>query len=440
MSVTPLIRRGTPRDKAPERKLRGDAMSGDRYLSREFMQLEWDHMWTRTWQIGGWAADLVEPGDFMTHKLGRESILMVRQEDGLVRAFYNVCQHRGNRLVHGDLGHAKIFTCSYHGWQFARDGMLVNAQDPDDFPQGNPCGKVKLSEIPCETWGGFVWFNMDANAAPLRKFMNPITEQLDCYGMDKMVRVVNLTALVECNWKIIQDNFNESYHLPTIHKELSKFVNEDYKETRFDLYPSGHCRMMIEACIPSARDGDPMTIGQPLDAWMSYWGLDPTEFAGRGREARSALQQAKRRLGLERGYTHYEGISDEQLTDYYHYTIFPNLSLTMSSDGFQVLRPLPHPTDPEKCYFDHWFIVPKVEGVDTVETPIGILPVEEAPNELINHGDKSLGFVADQDLSIAVGQQLGLASRGFKDAYLSGQESRVRYFHENLNDYISGRR
>ncbi|NIN10951.1 MAG: Rieske 2Fe-2S domain-containing protein, partial [Xanthomonadales bacterium] len=82
------------------------------------------------------------------HGIGRESILMVRQSDGSVRAFHNVCPHRGNRLVYADRGSVEHFTCSYHGWQYDRGGSVVQVQDPEDFPQGNPCGKLKLAEIP----------------------------------------------------------------------------------------------------------------------------------------------------------------------------------------------------------------------------------------------------------------------------------------------------
>ncbi|MFV3077185.1 aromatic ring-hydroxylating oxygenase subunit alpha [Niveispirillum fermenti] len=424
----------------PPPPLRGDPITGNRYTSREFMALEWDRMWTRVWHIGGWAADLPQPGDYITHGIGRESILMVRQEDGSVAAFYNVCPHRGNRLVHGDLGHARVFTCSYHSWQFDRAGTTCRVQDPDDFPQGNPCGKVRLSPVRCEVWGGFVWFNMDPDAPPLRQFLDPVAPQFEKYGMDGQVRVLYLTAEVNCNWKIIHDNFNESYHLPTLHPELSTFIEDAYQDTMFDLYASGHNRMRMKGGLPSLRAQSVTDVAQPLDDILRAWDLDPAAFQGHARDARRALQEQKRRLGRERGFAHYDLLDDDQLTDYHHYTLFPNISLTMSADGFQLLRPQPHPTDPEKCIFDHWYMVPVVPGQTEAATPVGPRPLAEAEHEIFTHGDQTLGFVADQDLSIAVGQQLGLRSRGFKDAYLTGQEARVRRFHEMINDYIEGRR
>ena len=112
----------------------------------------------------------------------------------------------------------------------------------------------------------------------------------------------------------------------------------------------------------------------------------------------------------------------------------------MSCDFFQVLRPMPHPTDPEKCLFDHWVMMPPVAGRDEVDTPTGKRKFEPAPHETFMHGEASIGFVADQDLSVAVAQQKGLHSRGYTDAYLSGQEDRVRRLHDMINEYIEGRR
>lgn len=438
MPRTPI--HAVERPRPPAYNLRGDPITGDRYVSKAFMELEWEHVWTRTWQIGGRASDLPEPGDFITHEIGRESILMVRQEDGSIRAFYNVCQHRGNRLVQVDAGFVKQIICAYHGWAYSWDGVVRSVQDENDFPQGSPCNKLKLAEIHCSIWAGFVWFNMDSKAPSLAEFLHPLADQLDAYDMDSMIQVVNLTAEVACNWKVIEDNFSESYHVATLHPELTSFVDDDPANTDFELFESGHNRMTMKGALPSPRAVSPLEPAAPLDAVLRQWDLDPVDFAGRAREARLALQQQKRRLGPARGYGHYEALSDAQLTDYQHCTLFPNTTLTCSSDGVQLLRPRPHPTDPEKCLFDHWFIVPVVDGLDQVETPVGPRPQTVATHEQFKHGEQSMGFVADQDLSIAIAQQRGLASRGYVDCYLSGQEDRVRRFHETINDYIAGRR
>ncbi len=434
------IKEHTAQALAPEPILRGDPMSGDRYHSRDFMNREWEQMWTRVWHIGGLKAQFEEPGDVVTHNIGPESILMVMGEDGQIRAYHNLCLHRGNRLVYAEEAHLPQIVCSYHGWRYDYNGVVQDVQDPEDFPQGNPCGKLKLREIPCQAWGGFVWFNMDPDASSIREHLGVVADQLDAYGMENMVRVQYMTVEVECNWKVIQDNFNESYHLPTLHPEINFMIEDSYRETVFELYRSGHNRMLMKGGLPAKSSS--LAIEKPLEEIMVEWDLDPEDFRGRPRDIREALQRQKRKLGPDRGYTYFDNLSDEQLTDFYHYTLFPNLSLTMSADGFQLLRPQPHPKDPEKCYFDHWFFVPKLEGREEVNySAAGIGgKVEPAEHEVFRHGEKSAGFVADQDLSIAVGQQLGFHSRVYEDAYLSGQETRVRRFHEVLNDYIEGRR
>lgn len=420
--------------------LRGDPITGDRYYSREFAQKEWDHVFTRTWQIGGMSYQLAKPGSVITYDIGQESILFTSDEDGTIRAFYNVCPHRGNRLVgEEERCGTKRMVCAYHSWAFSLDGVVRHCRDAEDFPQGSPIGKMKLKEIRCESLGGLVWFNMDPDAPSLRDYLGVVGEQLEAYQTDNWVRVMWLTGVVDCNWKIIHDNFNESYHVLSLHRELGTFIDDAYQNTDFDLYESGHSRMRMKGCLPSS--GSRVNVIQaPLDAMMRQWELDPEAFTGRVRDARAAMQQQKRRLGAERGYAHYEKVSDEQLTDYHHFTLFPNISLTLSVDGYQVLRPQPHPTDPEKCLFDHWFMVPKAEGVTEVPTPVGMRKVEPALHEKFLHGDASIGFVADQDLSVAVAQQRGLHSRGYTDAYLTGQEDRVRRLHEVINDYIEGRR
>jgi phenylpropionate dioxygenase-like ring-hydroxylating dioxygenase large terminal subunit len=421
--------------------VRGDVITADRYIGHDWMELENKNLWPRVWHLGGLTAELEEEGDFVRHNLGKESVIMVRQDDGSIRAFYNTCPHRGNRLVLGDVGGAPRITCGYHGWQFTPDGVLANVQDPDDFPGGNPCGKVTLSEIRCETWGPFVFYCMDPEAKPLLDWLAPLPERLKGYGLDNWVRVMHLSADANFNWKIIRDNFNESYHLPTIHPELSTFINDGLPDTLFEMYPSGHNAMWMKGHQATTRadhvSGD---VPAPLDEIARAWGLDPAAYKGRTADIRADIIKAKRSMGPERGYTNYKDMSDQQLVDYFHCTLFPNLTITMSPELCQILRTEPHPTDPEKCVFQHWALVPPVPGMKEVETPIGMLPLRHAEHRHSVYGDGiSVGYVADQDLSIGTSQQQGLNSRGFKGCMLTYQEKRVQRFHELLDDYVHGR-
>ncbi|HLY57903.1 MAG TPA: aromatic ring-hydroxylating dioxygenase subunit alpha, partial [Stellaceae bacterium] len=289
-------RAGYPR--VPESQalpLRGDPMSGERYYSPEFAQREWDHMWTKVWHVGGRTAELQEAGDFIVHNLLYESVILMRQQDGSIKAFYNSCQHRGNRLVWHKSGSVERgLACAYHGWLWGLDGTLKDAQDPHDFPQGNPCGKLKLKELPCATWGGFVWYSMDLNAKPLLEYLYPIPELFASRDLANYTRVVWLTVTVRTNWKFSPDNFNESYHLPTVHPQMRQMIDEDYRNTVFEMYPNGHNRM-IEQGQPSMRANHPNEVEPVWEMMLKEWGLDPASFAGRAREGRRALQLQKRR-------------------------------------------------------------------------------------------------------------------------------------------------
>ncbi|MGI9328750.1 MAG: aromatic ring-hydroxylating oxygenase subunit alpha [Pseudomonadales bacterium] len=423
--------------------LRGDPITGERYFSADFAKQEWDHMWTRIWHVAGRESELAQAGDWIVHNFLRESVIIARQANGSIRGFYNSCKHRGNRLLWAESG-AGDFTCSYHGWVYGADGVVKHAQDPEDFEGGDPCGRISLVEVRCDTWGGFVWYTMDPAAPTLEAFLDPIPQLMKNRDLQGAMRVVHRTFDVDANWKFASDNFNESYHLPTVHPQLATTTDEDYKNTVFEAYSSGHNRM-IEQAQPSMRAPTPNEVEAPWDDILKDWELDPADYAGRARDSRLPLQQQRRKLGPQRGFKHFEKFTDDELTDYFHHTLFPNITLTGTAEGVHFFRTEPNAQDPEKCTFDYWFLAPVVEGMDEIVTICGPRPLQEAEHEFTAYGAGALiedmqdSFLV-QDLGVAVGQQKGFHSRGYTDAILSGQESRVRRFHEVLNDYIEGRR
>lgn len=414
-------------------------IEGYRYTSRTFFERELDTVWAKTWLLLGRATDMPEPGDWQREEVGPESILMVRQADGTIKAFYNVCQHRGNRLVFPEQGRSRRFVCKYHGWAYLPDGTLNFAQDAADFPR-NPCEFVRLEELRCETFAGFVWVNMDPHAPSLRDYLGPVWDDWNMYPIADWRRYLAYTVNVPCNWKVIQDNFNESYHLRTVHPEASSSIEEAYDETQFDLCVEGHSRMIMRAGHPAKSFDAKGGRNDRLIGLMRHWELDPDEFRGREHEVRRALQRQKRKLGPARGYAYFDGLRDEQLTDFYHYTIFPNFAVSITAEGFHFLRTRPHPTDPERCVFDNWYYAPDPVGEDRpVFTPGGPRPRgQHAEREVVDYGERSVGPAMDQDLSITTGQQLGFRSRGYRGAVLAGQEARVQRFHEVIDHYMAG--
>ncbi len=412
----------------------------ERYWSKDFAAREWEKIWTKTWQIAGVARQLQKAGDYITTTLGAEVILCVRGDDGQTRAFYNVCQHRGMLLMEPEQGHARRLACRYHGWTYDLKGILKVVPDEADFIHGSPCGKANLVEIPCETWAGFVWYNMDPDCMSLRSYMQPIADQIDTYPMDDMVRTHWVTLEGDFNWKLVQDNFNESYHVPFVHPQ-TKFVMEyAYDNSQFDLYPSGHCRMLMPGAGPTKtlRGGEDETLGY-LENEMTFWGLNADDFrGGKTGDIRVALQKQKRLLGAEKGFD-FSSYHDAQLTDHWHFTIFPNLSFSLKPDGNIWLRARPHESDPEKCYFDMWYMTlfPKGQTQYYSQSMAEWVDVSvPAPHQQGKLGEITMGPGIDQDLFVWYGTQKGLHSRGYKRDILAHQERRVRYFHQNIDKWL----
>ncbi|MEM9743822.1 MAG: aromatic ring-hydroxylating dioxygenase subunit alpha [Pseudomonadota bacterium] len=443
----------------PDQETRGHTIPGSRYTSAEFFEKEWEGMWTKTWLLLGREAQLPKPNDWQMEPVGPEEILMVRQADMSVKAFYNVCQHRANPLVSEPRGHVRSrFVCKYHSWAFTPDGELNFAPDRDDFPQGNPCGKVRLVELACETFAGFIWVNMDPDAKPLKEYLGPIWDEWNAREVHTWKRTMARSMWLPCNWKVVLDNFNESYHVPTVHmgatpktdrKAIRSNIQTYYKETRFDLSNEGHNRMVMKGGYGAGQTDADGNILDPLRSLLEYWEIDPEAFKGRPEDTREALQVAKQKLGPERGYTHYATVPPEQLTDAFHYTLFPNFAVSLWSDGFHFLRARPHPTDPGQCFFDNWWYSSPA-SLDSPLTNRAASVMEgslehanpetgEVDVSVLSYPEDSIGPAIEEDVAVFVTQQRGFRSRGFKGVYLANQEKRIRRYHELIDDYIEGR-
>ena len=428
--------------------LRGDPITGDRYYSKEFAQKEWDHLWTKIWHVAGRTAELEEAGDFVVHNFMKESVICVRQHDGSVKAFYNSCAHRGMRLVN-ESSSVDAFTCPYHGWKHGLDGVVEFAQDSEDFKQGSPCGKRKLKELRCEVWGGLVWYTMDDNAPSLHDYLYPMMEVYQRYAMDTAVRVAWYRIALNANWKFVTDNFSESYHTRTAHPQVPPWIDQDVDSARLEIWPNGLGRT-VQPMRPSLTDRPEGGGNAMFEGELRKWGIDPDsyesyeDFAIQGWKD---LKAAKRKLWKEKGYLHYEHLNEEEITDSPHTVMFPNVTISFLPDNLVFFRSEPHPEDPEKCYFDLWCMAFPVEGQKEVESIMaGVRPLREAAECEHRDFDQGRGIpelagqIVFQDMELAEGMQAGMHSRGYSDAYLSSQETKVRFFHEVLNDWIEGRK
>jgi len=414
----------TPCAKEPDPELGHDLIRKERYTTPEFMQLEWERIWKKVWLLGAVESDLREPGDFVATEIGRESVLIVRQADGSVRAFYNVCLHRGNRLRPTGVGSADSFKCQYHHWDYALDGSFKRIPDLDTFPQGAPpCRGLK--ELPCAAWGGFVWFSLDPDVGPLHEFLAPVHQHLEPYNFGKMALTRDITVEWNCNWKASVDAFNESYHVQGIHPQLMWYLHD--LDIQIDCFER-HNRYLIPFATWSPRVRRPPAIPDPIKVIMKAAGMDPADYDEPYENIRRDVQQWKRKHGPAQGKD-YSQLNDDQLTDDYHYLIFPNVTLNVHADDLMLFRQRPHPTDPDKMFYDIWTFELVPDGHEWPARP---------RHQQFKHGEKSIGLVLDQDAANLPGVQAGMHSAAFEGLWIGAQELRIRHFHKVIDDYVYG--
>lgn len=415
---------GTPVQKEEDPDLGYDVISAERYTSEAFMKLEWERIWTKVWLLGGRSDDLQEPGDYICTEIGKESVLIVRQADGSVRAFPNVCLHRGNKLRPEGRGNAEHFRCMYHHWVYGLDGKIERIPDLDTFPQGCPPGAA-LPDYLCAEALGFVWFSLNPEVGPLGEYLDPIVQHLAPYHPERMAWVRDITVEWDCNWKASVDAFSETYHVQGIHPQLQWYLDD--VNVQIDCY-GRHNRYLIPFATVSPRVALPSAIPPAIYDIMVKAGMDPAEYEGRVSDIRRDVQLFKRKHGSSQGKD-YSELNDDQLTDDYHYTIFPNVSLNVHADDIMMFRQRPHPTDPNKMYYDIWMFELVPEGEEWPERP---------KHKRFNHGDRSIGQVLDQDAFNLPTVQKGMHSEAFKGLWIGDQELRIRHFHKVISDYVYG--
>jgi Rieske 2Fe-2S family protein len=208
-------------------------LAGTDYASVEVWEEERERIWFGGWIGIGREAEIAQPGDFIVRDLAGESIIVTRNREGEIRGFYNVCAHRGTKLLDetgvGDCGHvSKAFKCPYHAWAYDLDGRLVGTPNVDE-DEGFERAAYPLHDIGAEAYAGFLFVNLAEPRArrPLQEQLREGTESItnfERYRMDELRVGRRIVYEVKANWKIVVENYNECLHCPTIHPELVQVV------------------------------------------------------------------------------------------------------------------------------------------------------------------------------------------------------------------------
>ncbi len=194
-----------------------DPIPAGPYYQADWFEDEKQAIFMRHWLVIGHACELPEPGSFIRREMefAKASLLMVRGKDGTVRAFHNVCTHRGTQLVEEAQGKQSKFSCPYHMWTFGTDGALLSAPDFENFHiSKDDCA---LKQVRLEICAGLLFINFSADAPPLRDWLGDMAEKLEALPITKATTFSEYIYDIEANWKLTYDNFQENYHLRFIH-------------------------------------------------------------------------------------------------------------------------------------------------------------------------------------------------------------------------------
>jgi choline monooxygenase len=195
------------------------------YTDPAVLELEHERIFRRFWQYVGRADEVAEPGSFSATRVGRVPVVLVRDEEAVLRAFVNVCRHRGSIVCEGS-GRRATLQCPYHAWTYGLDGRLV-AAPRSDREGGFDGDGIALLRLRLESWGPFLFVNPDPDAPPLADFLEDVPERIAAAGIDVgALRFLRRSeSELEANWKISAENFLECYHCPVAHPGFSAAVD-----------------------------------------------------------------------------------------------------------------------------------------------------------------------------------------------------------------------
>lgn len=352
-------------------------LSAHEYLSSGVYEKECESIFSRTWQVVARTADLTRHGDFVPATILDQPIVIVRDHNGAISGFHNVCRHRAGQIALSK-GNRKSLQCRYHGWTYGLDGTLKACPEmelTEDFK------KEDFGLIPVRTavFGPFVFANLDATAPSLEEVLGAIPEEIAAAGfpMGQMQLVERREYIVECNWKVYVDNYLEGYHIPIAHPDLFKELDYDaYKVEPFRYYSKSH------APIRELKEGE-------------VHGVDR-------RFIRSADGEG----------------------DALYYWVFPNMMLNLYPDNLSLNLVIPLGVEKTLTVFEWYFASP------------GTGPGWESMQQGIAFSDQ----IQQEDIVLCEQVQRGLKSRTYTTGRFSTlRENGVHHFQSLVREFLAKR-
>ncbi|GAB3104214.1 aromatic ring-hydroxylating dioxygenase subunit alpha [Aestuariicella hydrocarbonica] len=424
----------------------------DAYISEDYARAERDNLWRKVWLQVGRVEEIPEVGNYITYDIKDDSVIIVRSGPDTIQAFHNVCPHRGRRLVDTPKGERNArgkraqFICAYHGWRFGPDGKNTHIGNQDDW-NGALDGCSDLNEVKLDTWGGWIWINLNSDCEPLSDYLNPVPEMLEPFQLQNMRYRWRKWGVFDCNWKVALEAFNETYHVQQTHPEFNK-----YGEFRGWAKAHGkHSNIGYEA--PKNMDQNQsakLRLGTNADPRISTAEMQVYTWEKANTNTTQTLVDAALRLkdelpeGTPPGEVLQHWLSSARKDDEARgvfwpevdpahvgksgtaWQIFPNFQIGHAVNNMLCYSARPYGDDPNKCIFEAavYELFPEGEEPDT-QWQFG-----EATEE-------DWCYVLSQDFSNMAAVQQGMKSMGFTgpkpNPYM---ERSTANLHRNLAEYM----
>ena len=423
------------------------------YVSCDYARAEHERLWNKVWLQAGRLEDIAETGSYMTYDIGDASVLIVRAGPDDIRAHANVCSHRGRRLVDTPAGHLCAqgrqarFVCGFHAWTYDMMGNCVGLAERQDWNGAiDDDARTALPTIRVDTWGGWVWISLDPEVEPLRDYLAPVPAMLDPFELEKMRYKWRKWTVLDCNWKVFMEAFNETYHVPGTHPEFmefgafSGFGNQHGRHSCMGYDQQGAAKE-TQAKMRLGVGGDP----RKATARMQQFTIDTVDAV----TTRTLVDAANRLVDelpedtpgdevfrhwiasakaddAARGVVWPEIASDHVAAAASSWQVFPNFQIGHALTHALCYSARPHGTDPDKCV---------IEAFALERFPEGQAPTTEWRRCEPTEAD--FGPVLIQDFSNVAAVQAGMKDPQFRGCLPNPKaEGAVISLHRNLAAYM----
>jgi nitrite reductase/ring-hydroxylating ferredoxin subunit len=427
------------------------------FISPEYARAEGDKLWSKVWVHAGRVEEIPEVGDYITFELGADSVIIFRTGADSLKAYHNVCPHRGRRLIDNPCGantacgNKQRIVCGFHGWTFNIEGKNTFILDKEDWKGAlDDPARTALCEVKVDTWGGWLWINMDPEAEPLIDYLGDAARILGPFQFDKMRYKWRQWVVFDCNWKTAIEAFMEPYHVAGTHTQMLEHGQYYAFSKAYGLHGvSGFDER--DPALKMKQSSSITRAGKGKDARRSTYELQNEIYTTvNNASTTETLVNAARRLVDElpedtppgdvikhwldraraddaaRGVV-WPVITPDQMAEAgLAWSVFPNMGILQGMTFALCYRVQPYGGDPDKCIFESYAIERFPEGQEPKTEWVYAEPTGE-----------KWGLVLAQDFSNMAAVQKGMHSRGFRGTLPNPhQERKVTNFHRNLGRYM----